>query len=141
MTVRNVLFALLILPALWSCGQRVPTIDFGKAECAHCRMNVVDARFGAALITVKGRQYAFDDIVCMVHFVDKGTVAQDQVEGWWVCDHAQPGVLIDATTAAYVLGPSFRSPMRGDAAAFIEAPAEAQGERMDWETLRAYLRQ
>jgi copper chaperone NosL len=138
------LLPLLVL-ALFSCGQSEPSIDFGKAECAHCRMNVVDRQYGAALVTEKGRQYVFDDVSCMVHFVEKGTVAEGQVKAWYVCDHAKPGTLIDATTALYLHGPAFRSPMRGDVAAFAnaakraKAAAQGEAEPMDWTTVRLLL--
>lgn len=132
----------VLAPALLSCGQRAPEIAFGKAECAHCRMNVVDQRFCAAILTAKGRQYAFDDAACMVQFVAKGTVAEDQVASWWVCDHAHPGSLIDAATAFYKQGPAYRSPMRGDMAAFASATDRdraAEGELMDWPQARKRL--
>jgi copper chaperone NosL len=128
-----------------SCAQKEPTIDFGKAECAHCRMNVVDRQYGAALETVKGRQYVFDDVSCMVQFVSKGTVAENQVKAWYVCDHAKPGTLIDATTALYLQGPAFRSPMRGDVAAFSDEPARSAAAkqegstRMEWTAVRQVL--
>lgn len=133
-------FALLLIlaPALFSCGQTEVRIDFGKAECAHCRMNVVDKQFGAALTTLKGRQYVFDDISCMVKHVQAGTIAEGQVAGWYVCDHSAPGTLIDATAAFYLHGPSFRSPMRGDVAAFASeekrgrAQVKDKDEAMDW---------
>jgi copper chaperone NosL len=108
-------------------------------------MNVVDRQFGAALVTEKGRQYVFDDVSCMVLFVAKGTVAESQVKGWYVCDHAKPGTLIDATMALYLQGPAFRSPMRGDVAAFADeadrTKAAVQGEArpMDWTTVRQVL--
>lgn len=132
--------------ALLSCGQTGPKIDFDHAECAHCRMNVVDRQFGAAIMTVKGRQYVFDDVGCMIQQVGSGTIAEDQVANWYVCDHAHPGVLIDATTARYANGPGFRSPMRGDAAAFATeadraaAMREKGGEEMDWSQLREALK-
>lgn len=135
----------LFVLALLSCGQSAPSIDFGKAECAHCRMNVVDKQFGAALITLKGRQYVFDDISCMVKHVDAGTIAEGQVANWYVCDHAQPGVLIDATQAHYLHGPAFRSPMRGDVAAFASeetrerATVEGRTEALDWQAVRKLL--
>jgi copper chaperone NosL len=141
---------ILLLPVLLtllSCGSDVPRIDYGKAECAHCRMNVVDQRFAAALITKGGRQYVFDGVECMVPFVAKGSVAEGQVQGWYVCDHAHPGTLIDATTAFYIHGPAFRSPMRGDVAAFAQAVerdaalAREGGEAMDWAQARKLLAQ
>jgi hypothetical protein len=75
----------LLVVALVSCGQSQPSIDFGKAECAHCRMNVVDRQYGAALVTEKGRQYVFDDVSCMLQFVANGTVAEGQVQELGMC--------------------------------------------------------
>lgn len=135
----------LLAGSLFSCGQAQPTIDFDHAECAHCRMNVVDRQYGAALTTVKGRQYVFDDVSCMVAYVDGGTVAASQVAAWYVCDHAHPGTLIDATSASYALGNGFRSPMRGDAAAFVNtadrdaALGTNEGEAMNWDQVRSHL--
>ncbi len=135
--------ALIILSlASVACGRRAPSIDFGKAECAHCRMNVVDRQFAAAVVTTKGRQYVFDDLACMVQHVADGAIAEDQVEAWYVCDHAHPGALIDATSAFYLSGPAFRSPMRGDVAAFA-AEADRENARvedavpLDWNGARS----
>lgn len=136
---------MLFASTLISCGQNEPTIDFGKAECAHCRMNVVDRQFGAVLTTQKGRHYVFDDISCMVQFVDKGTVAEDQVAGYYVCDHSQPSTLIDATAAFYLHGPAFRSPMRGDVAAFGNSEARDRAkvdgvEELNWTKVREVVK-
>lgn len=144
--MRTLALLLILAPALFSCGQQDVRIEFGKAECAHCRMNVVDKQFGAALVTQKGRQYVFDDISCMVKHVEAGTIAEGQVAGWYVCDHSASGTLIDATTALYLHGPSFRSPMRGDVAAFASeekrkrAQVKDSDEVMDWPRVRAFLK-
>ncbi len=122
-----------------------PNIDFGKVECSYCRMNVMDDRFAAAIVTVQGRTYAFDSPECMVQHVADGRIAEAQVRGWWVCDHAHAGTLIDATHASYLHAPTLRSPMNGNVAAFASAAerdavaAEQDGERMDWTSARAML--
>jgi copper chaperone NosL len=120
-------------------------VDFGKAECAHCRMTVVDQRFAAAIITKAGRQYVFDDAECMVSFVANGSMEETQVDGWFVCDHDHPGTILDAKKAFFLHGPSFRSPMRGDVGAFA-TPAERDqaqgrdaGEALDWQQVKALL--
>ncbi len=142
---RLIAFGVPLLMALASCSQEGPTIDYGKAECAHCRMNVMDKRFAAAIITKAGRQYVFDGPECMVPFVASDPVLEDQVAGWYVCDHAHPGELLNATTAFYVHGPAFRSPMRGDVAAFATAADRDQaqalqgGEPLDWEHAKVLL--
>lgn len=149
MRLQVVFLTLIILLAssLLSCGQAQPSIDFDHSECSHCRMNVVDRQYGAAIVTLKGRQYAFDDVACMVAYVNAGTVAEAQVAAWYVCDHAHQGVLIDATTAFYAQGNGFRSPMRGDAAAFVNAADRdvalktKEGEAMDWKQIRSHFTQ
>ncbi|MBK9273690.1 MAG: nitrous oxide reductase accessory protein NosL [Flavobacteriales bacterium] len=137
---------LFLLPlVLGACAPEAPTIDLGRVECAHCRMNVVDARFAAALITKGGRQYTFDGPECMVPHVSGGAIAASQVKSWYVSDIVRPGRLIDATTAHYAHGDAFRSPMRGDVAAFATAAerdsaiAVSGGEAWDWSTAQQRL--
>ena len=137
--------AVLVL-GLSACGtSELPSIDYGKAECAYCRMNVMDEQFAAAIVTQQGRTYAFDSPECMVQHVAEGRIAEDQVRGWWVCDHARPGTLIDATTAQYLAASSLNSPMNGNVAAFAsatertKAAAAHPGEELDWPGARTRL--
>lgn len=138
---------LLLVAGLSSaCGtSELPSIDYGKAECAYCRMNVMDEKFAAAIVTQQGRTYAFDSPECMVQHVAEGRIAEDQVRGWWVCDHARPGTLIDATTAQYLAASSLNSPMNGNVAAFAsatertKAAAAHPGEELDWPGARTRL--
>ena len=131
---------------LASCGtSEKPVIAFGKVECEYCRMNVMDPQFAAAIVTRKGRTYAFDSPECMVQHVAEGRVAEDQVAAWWVCDHAHEGVLIDATSAHYLRSPDLHSPMNGNVAAYAsEADRSAAvdlfaGEPLDWSQARKRL--
>lgn len=135
--------ALLIATALMlfasGCSVGQPKINYGADECAHCRMNVVDAKFGAAIQTTKGRDYVFDAPECMVPFVGmNGHLVKEEVAGWYVTDFAHPGTLIDATKAFYLHAPTLKSPMRGNVAAFA-TPAEREeakkhfpGDDLDW---------
>ncbi len=137
----------LMLAGLFSaCGSAAPpTVDYGKAECAYCRMNVMDKQFAAAIVTIQGRTYPFDSPECMAQHVADGVIAEEQVRSWWVCDHAHPGTLIDATTAFYLASSALKSPMNGNVAAFISAQdrtaaaATHQGEELDWSGARSRL--
>ena len=137
--------AILPMVLLAFCDQAPVSIDFGKAECAHCRMNVVDRKFGAALVTSKGRRYVFDGVECLVPFVNDGQLDATDVAQWWVCDHAHPGRLLDATKASFAHGDSYRSPMRGDVAAFLtedqcrKAQVGSEDGPMDWTAVRTTL--
>lgn len=137
--MRNIVIAATLAVLASSCSVGQPEIKYGSDECAHCRMNVMDANFGAAIQTVKGRSYVFDAPECMVPFVGhNGHLVEQEVKGWYVADFAHPGTLIDATTAFYLHAPTLNSPMRGNVAAFATAAdrkvAEEHfpGEEMDW---------
>ena len=139
--------SLMLAALLASCGNvdGPPTIEFGKAECAFCRMNVVDEQFASALVTKGGRTYSFDSPECMVQHVADGTIAEDQVRSWWVCDHAHPGDLVDATGALYLRSTTLRSPMNGNVAAFSNstdrgaAASQHPGDLLDWPAARSAL--
>lgn len=139
--------AMLLLAALLtSCSTSgPPTIDIGKAECAYCRMNVMDEQYASAIVTVQGRTYAFDSPECMAAHVAEGSIAEAQVRGWWVSDHAHAGTLIDATTAYYLSSPSLKSPMNGNVAAFANAADRTTartthaGQMLDWTGARQLL--
>ena len=141
-----VVTALGTLLLLTSCGNSgKPDIAFGQVECEFCRMNVMDRQFAAVLTTAKGRTYTFDSPECMVQYTAEGRVAEAQVAAYWVCDHAHPGALLDATRAYYLHSPDLHSPMNGNVAAYAsEADRTASvglvgGELLDWSQARKQL--
>jgi nitrous oxide reductase accessory protein NosL len=77
---------------------------WGKEPCASCKMLVGDKRYAAHVIDESGEHRFFDDIGCMVLWMD-GHRAPSQA---WVRDPAT-GSWLDARTARYVQGA--RTPM------------------------------
>lgn len=144
--MKTLLIATALMTLASSCSVGQPKINYGHDECAHCRMNVMDQKFAAAISTVKGRSYLFDDAACMVPFVfTDATVPEGEVKTWYVADFTHPGTLIDASTAFYLHSPALRSPMRGNMAAFsteadrTAAEAEFPGDEMDWAAAKKKL--
>ena len=144
--MKNILFAAAIVLLTSSCSVGQPDIKYGSAECAHCRMNVMDKKFSAAITTDKGRSYVFDAAECMVPFVlTDAKVPETDVKNWYVADFAHPGVLIDATKAFYLHAPALKSPMNGNVAAFATAEdrtateEEFPGEELDWDGAKKLL--
>jgi len=76
---------------------------WGKEPCAHCKMLVSDKRY-AAQVAADGERYFFDDIGCMVLWID----THPRAERAWVHD-ASNAAWLDARTARYVAG--VRTPM------------------------------
>jgi copper chaperone NosL len=120
----------LLLLTLASCDEQGPEpIQINKDLCAFCKMTIVDDRFGAEIITEKGRHYKFDDLQCMVQYDSENKTVP--VKAFYIHNYAVPGQLIDASTAYYIEGENVRSPMRGDMAAFSGfEEAQDYGERL-----------
>lgn len=117
-----------VLVATAACGAHGPDpIAYGADTCGYCRMQIVDPRFGAELVTAKGRTVKFDSIDCLVAYYKQAAGAHD-VASVWVSDVRHPGTLIDATRARFVdLGPG-KAPMgRGWAAVADSTDAAAIG--------------
>lgn len=101
-----------------ACSKNPKPIAFGIDNCDHCKMNISDTRFGAELITKKGRIYKFDDVYCLKHFLKEEVVTTDQVHALWLVDFAETEKLIPTETARLLHNPELRSPMGSNAAAF-----------------------
>ncbi len=123
--------AALAMFALMSCNTTQPTpIKLNSDNCDFCKMTISNGKFGAEVITQKGRYYKFDDITCMVRYVKEN--AQVNYSAFFVNDFTQDNTLIPAETAFYVKGGSIQSPMRGNIAAFTsQNTAEEQRQNLD----------
>ena len=55
-----------------SCSRADDVVEpvWGKQPCAHCAMVLSDRRFGAQLLTVTGDRAYFDDVGCMVLYLE-----------------------------------------------------------------------
>ncbi|MBK7754651.1 MAG: right-handed parallel beta-helix repeat-containing protein [Flavobacteriales bacterium] len=134
---------LVLLPCLFaSCGSRgPPAIDFGKAECAYCRMNVMDQQFASAIVTRQGRTYAFDSPECMVQHVAEGAIAEDQVAGGGCAITRIRARLIDATKAFYLRIPRPEEPHERQRGGLRQRPTAPPQQRirakLDWSARKA----
>jgi len=101
---------------------------------------ISDTRFGAELVTRKGKIYKFDAIECLIpELVKKG---EEMYEFVLVTDFHQPKELIDARSAWYLISKNLPSPMGGFLSAYHSKSAaeaallESGGELMNWEALK-----
>lgn len=141
------LLLLLVISAwaLTACSKKGPeAISFGSDNCAACGMIASDAKFGAELITGKGKILKFDSVECLAGFLNKG---KGEAASLWVVDFSHPSQLIDATKACYLASDKLHSPMGLNLAAFGERGAAAgmQGEYpgaiLSWPEVLKYVGQ
>ena len=132
-----IVFSLLVS----ACQPKPKPIEYGHEACSYCSMTIIDKQHASQLVTEKGKVYSFDAIECMVrsdHLKDPSELA------YLLCnDYMQPGIMIDAREATYLISERIPSPMGAYLSGFssMEAArkidAESSAEYLNWEELNA----
>jgi copper chaperone NosL len=112
------MMAFMLLITTSSCNSGPEPLKTGIDNCQFCKMTISDVRFGAEIVTKKGRIYKFDDTRCITNFIKKGDVASDNIKNIYLSNYAGSHLLIDVNTALLLKAEELRSPMGGNVAAF-----------------------
>ena len=134
----RVIFILLTILTLASCGGEPEPINYGHDECEFCRMLVTDNKYGAELVTDKGKIYKFDSIECMIEFSLVKNTLGDTNNKLLITGFDNPDNLVDARNSVYVKNDKFRSPMGLNVTAFNSEEqaqkfiSENGGEKLSW---------
>ena len=116
----NMNIIILSLIALLACSKEIAPIEYGKDQCEHCRMTLTDKKYGAEIITKKGKAIKFDAAECMLNYIKEKKIEENDVDKYYVINLTEPGVLIDAMNAAYLISPELRSPMGENISSFAD---------------------
>jgi len=134
---------LLFSLSLLSCSVEPEKIEFGKDFCHSCKMNIVDKTHAAQYVTSKGKQFKFDSIECLVNELKS---KDEQVLAFInVANYANPGEMIPALKASYVISTAIKSPMGMNLSAFKEEKAALEvlqnhdGVVYTWEILKQHI--
>ncbi len=135
--------AVVLLFLLFSaCTPRPQPIDFGSDQCHHCKMTIADHRYGAELVTNKGKVFKYDAVECMVSSVFKDKMIDtSEIHSYWVIDFTQPGKLVDAKQSLYLQSHDLPSPMGmfltavADRKKMGELSAMHKGDVLKWEEI------
>lgn len=113
------LFALCFILVFTSCSKEAEPIEFGKDKCANCSMTISENKWGAELITAKGKIYKFDAIECMAYFsINKAVQQKIEIGSLWTINYLNPGELINIEKAHLLKSDAFNSPMGMNIASF-----------------------
>lgn len=135
------MFFILLLSV--SCKVEPQAIEYGKDQCSHCKMNIVDKTHSAQYVTKKGKQFKFDAIECLVNAIQD--IDENDIAIMLVANYLNPGEMIDAKTAAYLISKEIKSPMGANLSAVLtkEEAVKLQqkytGEIYSWEALKEKL--
>jgi copper chaperone NosL len=141
---RSVKFMVLIFLVIPLAACSVPVtypaqaIDSSTDVCAKCNMHISDDQFAVEYITDDGTCEKFDDLGCMIKYINSNNVKPAKI---YVRDYISKA-WIDGTTASYVYNPSIHTPMSNGVVSFktIEEvqnfiSENGKGEFMDYNKL------
>jgi copper chaperone NosL len=109
---------LILVATLAGCDAGAEKFRYGQDECAGCKMIISDQRFGAEIVTRKGKVLKFDDVGCMTLFTDEGSVPKAEIKLSVVSDFNRPGEFIPIEQAIFLESDRLKSPMGSNRAAF-----------------------
>lgn len=118
MKLANVAAACIFMMLLPSCNAGPEPLKTGVDNCYFCKMTISDVRFGAEVVTKKGKVYKFDDSRCMVDFLKAGTVTDANIKNLYLTCYSGTHQLLDVNNALLLKAEELRSPMGGNVAAF-----------------------
>jgi len=139
--MRAGLFALSFVLILFSCSTEPAAIEYRFDHCNFCEMTIVDKAHAAILVSSKGKSYKFDAIECMVRYSNRAE--EMKIAHALVCDYTNPGTMIKAESAHYLISKGIPSPMGGFLSAISdenrcqELLSEKGGEIFQWKEVQS----
>ncbi|PCI11422.1 MAG: hypothetical protein COB73_01930 [Flavobacteriaceae bacterium] len=109
MKTKNLTIFGVILLLFSACNIDAEKINYGADACRFCQMTIVDQQHAAQYVTLKGKQFKYDAIECMLNDLSK--TGSENVGIILIADYMNPGVMTDATTATYLISEEIKSPM------------------------------
>ena len=110
----------LILFLALSCSVKERPISYGADGCGYCKMTIMDHRYGAELVTDKGKVFVFDAAECLIEYLYQNEEAGQHSRFLLVTSYSDPDHLIDAKSATYLVSKEMPSPMGAYLTAFAE---------------------
>jgi len=116
MKLNKLLFVLTFILLSTSCTKNPQPISYNNEDCSNCQMTISDNKYGAELITQKGKVYKFDSIECLISYMNNFN--KEEIHSLWVTDFSKPGNLINAEKSFYLKSEELQSPMGLNVSAF-----------------------
>ena len=143
-TVKTFITLLGVMMLITSCNVEPKEIQYGNDHCYHCDMTVVDKAHSAEYVTKKGKAFVFDAVECLVMKINQDK-NEEKMAFVLVADFDNPGTLVDASTATYLVSEQIKSPMGANLSAFSdktkaeEVMAEHGGDLFTWKEIKQKL--
>lgn len=106
-------------------------------------MTLTDVKYGAELITQTNKVFKFDDVICMVNYMNNNKETALKTKHMFIVDFAHEGQFVEAVKGFYLHSEMLSSPMGGQVASFAtvtERDAAMKNfndaKALDWKAVR-----
>ena len=142
--LKYLIYPILVVMLFASCTVKPAKINYGDDHCHYCDMTIVSKSFVSEYVTKKGKSFKFDAIECMTHEINQ-KYNSNNLAYILVANFNNPGELIDARKATYLVSPAIKSPMRANLSAYnskeqgLAAQKKYGGKLYNWSQVRKKL--
>lgn len=122
------------------CNKGPEPIQYGKDQCHFCKMTITDNRFGAEIVTDKGKVLKYDEINCLTSYLTADPSAGKNA-GIYFTDYKNDHQLVPAAKSFLLKSDKIMGPMNGNIIAFDSDAGRAAalkafgGTAIDWNDL------
>ena len=123
-----------------ACDIKPQPIEIGHDGCHFCSMKIMDNKFAAQIVTKTGKAYKYDAAECMIRHLK---TFDEEPELILVMDYMEPGTLINAKDAVFLVSEDIKSPMGANLSVFKNEEAitalNKSGAIFDWRSIQDHL--
>lgn len=100
------------------CSTGPEPIKTGIDNCNFCKMTITDNRYGAEIVTTKGKVFKYDDSHCLFTGIADQSIDIKNIKNIYFTDFCSPHQLIKAEEGFYIKSTQLKAPMGGEIAVF-----------------------
>ena len=138
----KVVVSLLLIIFAAGCNSGPQPIVLGKDKCSYCKMPISDQRFGAEIVSDKGKIFKFDDSHCVIGFLKEEKIKKEEAENIYFTNFYEPNQLLELSEVIFYQSPALKSPMNGNIAALNHKDSVESilkkflGNEISWEDMQ-----
>lgn len=140
----QIFFVLIVSFVIAACQSNPEPIVYGEDSCDNCKMTISDPKYGAELISDKGKIFKFDSIECLAAYsmiINSKTIAS-----MWVTNFSTKENFINTNDALFLKSENLRSPMGLNLSAYKNPESldkvknEFGGVTISWKEILNYVK-
>ncbi|APD07776.1 hypothetical protein UJ101_02276 [Flavobacteriaceae bacterium UJ101] len=140
--MKRIIWILIISCVILSCNKKPRDIEYGSDECYYCSMKIVEKKFGAQMVTEKGKIQMYDSAECLIKDVLNHP---DKKYSFLKATNYLTDEWIDAEHAYFLISKNIPSPMGANLSAYDskkeveDMQKKNEGEVFNWSEIKVYF--